>query len=404
MQSRVKSDRNENSSVPTGTSERGKQRPKARQRLREWLRNEWDYSRPRRWEVREATILDIGENDMVVDIGAKHNGIVLRKDLDLLDEPYRDGLSVGDRVPVMILRTWGNRDGIVVSINKGLQNQDWLRASDLLESEEVVELEVVGINRGGILVQFGQLRGFVPNSHLVSMPRGLERARLKEAKSALMGQMLRLMVIDVNQRRRRLVLSERKANQVRRQQVLDELTEGDVRSGTVTSLVDFGAFVDIGSIDGLIHISELSWGHVDHPSEVLQVGDRVEVYVLSVDRERERIGLSRRRLLPDPWYAVTDALQVGNAVQGTVTNVVDFGAFVDLGQGVEGLVHISETPAGEATLGSLEPGSTIGVRVLEIDHDRRRISLSLRGVAQELPLSEPSTAWQEGNESTSGEY
>jgi small subunit ribosomal protein S1 len=329
---------------------------------------------------------------------------VLRKDLDLLDESYRDGLSVGDRVPVMILQTWGNRDGIVVSINKGLQNQDWLRASDLLESEEVVELEVVGVNRGGLLVQFGQLQGFVPNSHLASMPRSLKGARLKEAKSALVGQTLRLVVIDVNQRRRRLVLSERKANQARRQQVLNELTEGDVHSGTVTSLVDFGAFVDIGGIDGLIHISELSWGHVDHPSEVLQVGDRVEVYVLSVDRERERIGLSRRRLLPDPWYAVTDVLQVGSVVQGTVTNVVDFGAFVNLGQSVEGLVHISETPAGKVTLGSLEPGSTIAVRVLEIDHDRRRISLSLRDVVQELLLSEPSTAWQEGNESTGGEY
>jgi small subunit ribosomal protein S1 len=294
----------------------------------------------------------------------------------------------------MILRTWGHRDGIVVSINKGLQNQDWLRATDLLEREAVVEAEVVGTNRGGVLVRFGQLDGFVPNSHLSSVPRGTRGARRQEAKSELVGQTLSLMVIEVNQRRRRLVLSERKASHARRRRLLEALTEGDVRTGTVTGLVDFGAFVDLGGIDGLIHISELDWGHVDRPSEVLQVGDSVEVYVLSVDRERERIGLSRKRLLPDPWYVVTDALEVGQVVQGTVTGVVDFGVFVDLGQGIEGLVHISETPAAEATLAELKPGSPVSVRVLEIDDDRRRISLSLRGIARTVSLAVPSGAWK----------
>jgi small subunit ribosomal protein S1 len=339
-------------------------------------------------------ILDISEHDMVVDIGGKRDGIVPRKDLELLDELYRESLKVEDRVPIMILRTWGPRDGIVVSINKGLQNQDWLRASELLERKELVEAEVTGVNRGGALVQFGGLRGFVPNSHLSSIPRGLRGARLKEIKAELVGQTLSLTVIEVNQRRRRLVLSEREARRAQRQRLLEELTEGEVRSGVVTSLVGFGAFVDLGGIDGLIHVSELDWGHVDHPSEVLAVGDKVEVYVVSVDRERERIGLSRKRLLPDPWYAVTDSLQVGDVVEGAVTNVVDFGAFVDLGQGIEGLVHISEMPAGEATLRGLESGSPISVRVLEIDHDRRRISLSLRGIARSVSQPVPLGTWK----------
>jgi small subunit ribosomal protein S1 len=375
-------------------AERESERRQLHQRLREWLRNEFAYTRPRRGEVREAVILDVGENDLVVDIGAKRDGIVPRRDLELLDESFRDELQLGDHVPVMVLRTWGHRDGIIVSINRGLQNQDWLRASDLLEREAIVEAEVVGTNRGGVLVQFGRLRGFVPNSHLSSIPRDLRGARLKDAKSELVGRTLVLMVIEVNQRRRRLVLSERKASRARRQRLLAELTEGDVQTGIVTSLVDFGAFVDLGGVDGLIHISELDWRHVDHPSEVLEVGGKVEVYVLNVDRERERIGLSRKRLLPDPWHVVTDALQVGQVVEGTVTNVVDFGAFVDLGQGIEGLVHISEMPAGKATLAELDSGSSISVRVLEIDHDRRRISLSLRGIAQTLPLSPMSTTWE----------
>jgi len=203
--------------------------------------------------------------------------------------------------------------------------------------------------------------------------------QLLEAKENLIGTTVHVVVIEVAQQRRRLVMSERKANRRRREQLLRELTEGEVRTGTVTNLVRFGAFVDLGGIDGLVHISELDWQHVQHPSEVLEVGDELEVYVLSVDRERQRIGLSRKRLLPDPWNVVTSALQVGRIAEGTVTNLADFGAFVDLGQGVEGLVHVSEMPAGIATMDELQPGAQISVRVLEIDTDRHRIALSLRG-------------------------
>jgi small subunit ribosomal protein S1 len=199
-------------------------------------------------------------------------------------------------------------------------------------------------------------------------------------KTKLVGQTLSFVVIEVNQRRRRLVLSERLADRQRRQQLLEELTEGDVRTGVVRNLVDFGAFVDLGGIDGLIHISELDWQHVDQPSEVLSVGDEVKVYVLNVDRERERIGLSRKRLLPDPWHRVIEELHEGDVVQGSVTGVVDFGAFVDIGDGVEGLVHVSEMPAGETTRLALETGTQVNVRVLGIDDWQRQIALRLTDV------------------------
>jgi small subunit ribosomal protein S1 len=218
---------------------------------------------------------------------------------------------------------------------------------------------------------------------LTSIPRGLRGDRLHQATSDQLGKTLSLAMIEVNQADQKLVLSERVAQRRQRAQLLAELTEGDVRTGIVRNLVRFGAFVDLGGVDGLVHISELEWRHVKHPSEVLSIGERVEVYVLDVDRERERIGLSRKRLLPDPWTTVTGGLNPGDVVQGTVADVVEFGAFVDLGQGVDGLVHISEMPDGTQTKASLAPGAPVQVRVLRIDPGRRRISLSLRVFAQE---------------------
>jgi len=334
--------------------------------------------RPRRGEVYEATILSIGEHDMVVDLGAKRDGIILPRDLELVDdEQYVASLKVGDHIPVAVLKAWGHPDGIVVSLNKGLQQQDWLRAQAMLESEELVEAQVVDLNRGGVLVRFGRLDGFVPNSHLNSIPRGVRGKRLRQAKRELIGQDLWLMVIEVNQRRRRLVLSQRAADRHRREQVLEELTEGDVRVGVVRNLVDFGAFVDLGGVDGLIHISELDWSHVTHPSDVLSVGDEVEVYVLDVDRERERIALSRKRMLPDPWNRVVPNLHVGDVVEGTVTGTESYGVFVDVGQGVEGLLHVSEMDRGEATLAQMKADCRVAVRILNVDHWKQRISLGL---------------------------
>jgi small subunit ribosomal protein S1 len=351
-----------------------------RQRLRKLLKSgEYDRERLRRGKVLEATIASIGEHDMVVDLGAKRDGIILPRDLELVDdEEYLASLKVGDTIPVVVLKPWGGREGAIVSLNKGLQKQDWLRVQELVDSEEVVEAEVVGVNRGGVLVQFGHLQGFVPNSHLTSLPDGLDRKQLRQAKSELVGCRLSLVVIEVNQRRRRLILSERLAQHQKREQLLEELTEGDVRTGVVRNLVDFGAFVDLGGIDGLIHISELDWAHVEHPSDVLNVGDEVEVYVLDVDREEERIGLSRKRLLPDPWAQVIETLHEGDIVEGIVTSIAPFGIFVNVGQGVEGLVHNSEIPGGDAARSNLVVGTQVAVRVLGIDSWEKQVSLGLQ--------------------------
>lgn len=347
--------------------------------------SECDYARPRRGQIRQAVVLSVDENEVIVDLGCKRDGIVPRRDLEMLDDVYRTGLQVGDHVPVRVLTPSSRRDELIVSLKQGLVQQDWLRAEEYMENGEVCEAKVTGVNRGGITVLFGRLRGFVPNSLLTSVPRSMRGERLHQAKSDLAGQTLSLVVIEVNSRRRRLVLSQRAADWRSRLQLLEELTEGDIRTGIVRKLVSFGAFVDLGGIDGLIHISELDWKYVTHPREVLGVGDEVEVYVLNVDREHERVGLSRKRILPDPWISVTERLQTGQVVEGTVTGVADFGFFVDLGEGIEGLVHVSEMPDGEANQAELGPGDPVKVRVLEIDRQRRRIGLSTRGIERVTP-------------------
>jgi small subunit ribosomal protein S1 len=350
----------------------------SRERLAELLESARYRPRPvRRGEIREAQVIRLSEDEVVVDLRSKRDGFVPPRDLEMLGDEYREGLQVGDLVPVLVLKTWGQGGRVVVSLNKGLQRQDWLRAQELLDSEEVTEMEVVGTNRGGVLVRFGRLRGFVPNSLLTSVPRGLRGERRRKAKEELIGQQLGLVVIEVKQRRRRLVLSQKAARRQQGEKLLRELTEGEVRTGVVRSLVEFGAFVDLGGMDGLIHISELDWTHVDRPGDVLSVGEEVEVYVLSVDRDRERIGLSRKRLLPDPWLRVTERLRAGDQVEGTVTGLEQFGAFVDVGEGVEGLVHVSEMPEREESLGALKAGDVVTVRVLSVDQWERQIALRL---------------------------
>ncbi|MBN1955580.1 MAG: S1 RNA-binding domain-containing protein [Anaerolineae bacterium] len=364
-----------------GIAQRESEATTDRRRLAMLIRSEYDYDRPRRDQVREAVVLAVGEKDLLVDLGAKRDGFVPPQDLELVDEAYLADLQVGDRIPVVIMKGRGP-EGIRVSLNLGLKKQDWLRAQDFLDSGEIWEGKVTELNRGGVIVPFGQIRGFVPNSHLTSIPRNLRGSKLHDVKARLMGKTLSLLVIEVDQRRRRLILSQRMASNRLRQQLLKELREGDVRTGVVASIVDFGAFVDLNGMDGLIHISELDHQHVDHPSKVLNVGDEVEVYVLNIDRERKRIGLSRKRLMPNPWDVVTEELSVGQAVEGKVVSVVEFGAFVNLGKGIEGLVHVSNMPYEQFSLVELEVGSLVEVQVLSIDDDRRQIALKLQKILE----------------------
>lgn len=260
----------------------------------------------------------------------------------------------------------------------------WEEAQDLMSRGEVLELPVVGCNRGGLLVGWNGLRGFVPASHLLKLtPSADEEARREELRHFI-GTRLSLRIIELDADSDRFVLSER-ATQVEmehRDSVLSHLRPGDVCEGRVTNLCSFGAFVDLGGYEGLVHISELSWGRVGHPSDVLEPGQTVAVYVLNVEPERERVGLSLKRLQPNPWQSVEEQYQVGQIVGGSVTHVVDFGAFVQVEEGLEGLIHVSELASGNPCdpRQILQEGDGVLVEVLNIDSTRRRIGLRLEQI------------------------
>jgi len=258
----------------------------------------------------------------------------------------------------------------------------WQQAREAMEQGEVLELPVVGCNRGGVLVGWNGLRGFVPASHLVNLfPASDEAERYGELRR-LIGSRLGLKIIELDQDQARFVLSERasRLDESRRQDLLDNLCPGDICQGRVTNLCSFGAFVDLGGLEGLVHVSELSWGRVEHPNDVLEPGQSVEVYVLNVDRDRRRVGLSVKRLTPDPWQSVEERYSVGEVVEGVITHVVNFGAFARVEDGLEGLIHISELAEGNFLhpRSVVQEGDVVAARVLNIDSERRRMGLSLR--------------------------
>lgn len=357
--------------------------------LFEELLDDYDYENPVKGQIIPGEVIQVDEDSILVDIGAKRDAIVPRKDLDRLDDEMLDSIKQGDQVPVYVMRTGNVGGDLLVSINRGLEQEDWERADKMLESGEAVELEIIGQNKGGVVVRYGRLRGFVPNSHIPDLRRDTDRDEMRSQKDELIGETLVVKVIEVNQPRRRLVLSSRAARQERRLHRLKELAEGTMVIGKVVNLVDFGAFVDLGGVDGLIHISELDWSRVDHPSEVLELGQDVEVKITNVDVDRERISLSRKHLLDNPWDSMTDKYAAGDLVEGEITNVRDFGAFVMLPEGIEGLIHVSEIGivGPGSPLDVVHPGDTVIARVLDIEPDRERISLSLSRVTKDEQLA-----------------
>jgi small subunit ribosomal protein S1 len=264
---------------------------------------------------------------------------------------------------------------------------DWAWAKELYEQDQVVDLEVTGYNRGGILVVCDRLQGFVPVSHLIQVSRKCDGADgLEEALAAYVGKALSLKVIECDQERGRIVLSERAAqtDSGRRIQLLDDLSEGDCIHGNVTTITDFGAFVDLGGIEGLIHISELSWGRVQHPKDIVSEGQQVQVSVIQIDRQRSRVALSLKRMLPNPWDSVEETYQLGQVTDAVITSVVSFGAFARLESGLDGLIHSSEfgTNGNETTRPDeiLREGQQVQVRILNIDPTRQRLGLSLQSI------------------------
>jgi len=350
----------------------------------QYLAEEEDLSLPERGDLREGIVVEVRSNELLVNIGAKRDGIVPQSDLNRLEGQYVDTLREGETIPVVVSKLTTSEGMLVLSIADALQKKDWLVAEKMLESGEITVRKVVGFNKGGLLADFDHLRGFIPASHIVGLPRNMNEEQRNERLQQIVGQELPVKVIEVERQRRRLVLSyrlaEREYRAGRKAQLFEELEVGTVIDGEVRSLRPFGAFVDIGGADGLLHVSEIGWTPVSHPRDVLKVGERIQVEILRLDPERSRIALSRKRLLSNPWESIEERYRVNDTILVTVTRVIDFGAFAQLEPGIEGLIHISEL----ADITVAEPlkmvtsGDRIPVKILRIHPDRQRIGLSRR--------------------------
>jgi len=334
----------------------------------------------KRGEIRDGTIIDRRENGLVVDVGGKRDGFVPNSDIrDLEDMEF----EVGGEIPVLVTRVDSGDGNVQLSVSQALEQEDWIRAEKLMEEQEVYETAVTGFNRGGLTVDFGRIRGFIPMSQIIGFNRIRNAGERQRRLRSMVDDKIMVKVIEVNRRRQRLILSQRAAAKewraARRDDLLDDLEAGQVRSGRISQITDFGLFVNLGGLDGLVHISELSWGRIENPGEIYRPGQRVKVKVLNVDQNRERIALSIKALKPDPWEMVAVNYTPGDLVEGKVTQVVDFGAFIELEPGVEGLLHNSEF-MDFAQREELEQGQDLLVKIIRIEPNRRRIGLSVRQV------------------------
>ena len=323
----------------------------------------------------EGTVVKIDHDEVLLDIGYKTEGVIPSRELSIKKDVDPDEVvEVGDTIEALVVTKEDKEGRLILSKKRAQYERAWGDIEKIKEADGVVEGTVIEAVKGGLIVDIG-LRGFLPAS-LVDL------RRVKDLTS-YMGTRIEARVIEMDRNRNNVVLSRRvvleESRKAERSEILSKLKSGMRLQGTVSSIVDFGAFVDLGGIDGLIHISELSWNHVNHPSEVVKVGQEVEVEVLDVDLNRERISLGLKQTTEDPWRALVKKYPVGAIVEGTVTKLVPFGAFVDLGEGIEGLVHISEMANKHVDQPSqvTHVGDKVQVKVMEIDLDRRRISLSM---------------------------
>lgn len=372
--------------------------------MEQWMNGDFGFRSYKRGDVVDGVIVQISENEILVDIGAKSEGIVTDREIEKLGPNELDTLHVGMTVRTVILNPEDKDGNILLSLTQAEVDRDWEDAERKMESGEIFESTVTNHNKGGVIVPFGRLRGFIPASQLTRLRRKGDENNAQSLVS-LVGQKMWLKVIEVDRGHNRLILSEqaamRQRNKTLKERLLTELKEGDVVSGEVISLADFGAFVNLGGADGLIHLSELSWRRVNHPSEVLKVGDEVEVQVLNVDRERRRIGLSLKRLQPEPWSQVETQYQLGQVVRGTITKLTSFGAFArlegDTSGEVEGLIHLSELadrPV-QNPRDVVKEGDTLDLRIIRVDAAKKRMGLSLRRandpnfVVDDQPAPEP---------------
>ena len=350
---------------------------------------------PQRGDLLRGLVISIDEKGLIVDLGLKRDGVVPGEDLENLP-PEEANMEAGDEIAVMVVDPVDRDGNLVVSIAQARESEDWLEAHRLMAKDEIIESVPSGFNRGGLIVPFGRLRGFVPASHLSELPRGLDEDGRSNYLHKMVGQSLPFKVIEVDPRRRRLVFSERKAirqwRQERKSQMIQQLSEGEIRKGLVTSLREFGAFVDIGGADGLIHISELSWKRVEDPAEILSIGQEVEAQVILLDCQANRIGLSLKRLQPNPWERAMDRLEIGQVVEGSISRLAAAGIYIQLDDGPEGLLRPPDGP------GALTPGMKVQVRVSSFEPTRERLDLELIDFSHDTLQSESSVHIDKGGE------
>ncbi len=339
----------------------------------------------------EGTVVRVDPDEVLVDIGYKSEGVVPAKELSIRNDVNpADEATVGERIEALVLQKEDQDGRLILSKKRAQYERAWGRVETVMRDGGTVTGTVIEVVKGGLIVDIG-LRGFLPASLV-------ELRRVRDLHPYV-GEQLEAKVIELDRNRNNVVLSRRafleEAQAEQRQAFLDDLQPGEIRKGVVSSVVNFGAFVDLGGMDGLVHVSELSWEHVSHPSEVVNVGDEIEVKVLEVDRDRERISLSVRQTREDPWESFANSHEVGQVVAGKVTKTVPFGAFVSVTDGVEGLVHVSEIAAHHVERPEMElsVGQQVDVKITEVDTDRRRISLSIK---QASPGWQERPAWGEG--------
>jgi small subunit ribosomal protein S1 len=337
-------------------------------------------------DIVHGTVVKVDKDEVLLDIGFKSEGVIPARELSIRhDVSPSDVVAVGDEIDALVLQKEDKDGRLILSKKRAQYEQAWGKIEKIKEEDGVVSGPVIEVVKGGLILDIG-LRGFLPASLV-------ELRRVRDLQPYV-GRTLEAKIIELDKNRNNVVLSRRawleETQREQREEFLANLKPGEVRRGVVSSVVNFGAFVDLGGMDGLVHVSELSWRHVDHPSSVVQVGDEIEVQVLDVDLDKERISLSLKATQQDPWQEFANAHRVGELVYGRVTKLVPFGAFIQVGEGIEGLVHISEMAAHhvdspEQVVG---PGEELWVKIIDIDLERRRISLSIKQAAEGGELAE----------------
>jgi small subunit ribosomal protein S1 len=351
------------------------------------------YKRHRRGDVVDGVVVRVDRDEVLVDIGAKSEGVVPINEIPRSFMEGEKALAVGSQVLAYVIQGEDAEGRVTLSLTRALAERGWRDLEVLREQGGTVEGEILEHNKGGLIARVMGVRGFIPLSQIADLRRSGEES-IEQRLEGMRGRKVLLKVIEINRRRNRLILSERAALQERRardkERLLNELQPGEKRTGIVSSICDFGAFVDLGGADGLVHLSELSWGQVTHPSQVLKPGQEVEVYVVGIDRENRKIALSLKRLQEEPWARVSAKYQIGAIVPATITKLATFGAFAQLELGIEGLVHISELSDERITHPKqvVREGERVQLRVIRVDPARHRLGLSLRQVEYQEDLDE----------------